>query len=91
MYTHRAVWAAIDSLARRRHLSLPQLARSAGLDQTALNPSKRLGADRKPRWPTTETLLKILMASDTSLGEFSEMVESIVAGEPEPPRRDLHP
>ena len=87
MCTHRALWAAIDILARRRKLSLPQLALAAGLDDTALNPSKRLGADGKPRWPTTETLLKVLRASGTSLGEFSEIVERIEPVEEDPNRR----
>ena len=91
MYTHRTLWAGIDLLARSRHLSLPQLALSAGLDQTALNPSKRIGADGKPRWPTTETLLKVLTASGTSLGEFSAMIETVTATEQDCPVQDLHP
>jgi len=91
MCTHRAVWAAIDTLGRRRKLSLPKLALSAGLDQTALNPSKRKEPDGKPRWPSTETLQKVLRACGTSLSEFSELVESIALAEQKQPNRDLHP
>ena len=91
MCTHKAVWAAIDSLAYRRKWSLPRLALSAGLDPTALNPSKRTGRDGKPHWPTIETLLKVLSACEMSLSEFSVIAETIAAAEAEPANRSLHP
>ena len=48
------VWAAIDALAERYSLSASGLAKRAGLDSTAFNKSKRLSADGRPRWPSTE-------------------------------------
>ena len=75
MYTHRQLWSAIDRLAARRGWSIGRLAVMAGLDATSLNPSKRLSLDAKPRWPSTETLSKLLSASDTSFSAFAELVD----------------
>jgi CheY-like chemotaxis protein len=75
MFTHQQVWDAIEALARGRGWSLSRLAVRAGLDPTALNRSKRAGFDGKPRWPSTETLAKLLSATDISLGEFCRLVE----------------
>lgn len=81
MYTHRQIWAAIDALADRRGWSIGRLAVTAGLDPTSLNPSKRLGIGAKPRWPSTETLCKLLSASNTSFSSFAEMVEEAASQE----------
>jgi hypothetical protein len=75
VYTHQQIWAAIDALADQRGWSVGRLAIKAGLDATALNPSKRRGIGAKPRWPSTETLCKLLSASDTSFSRFAEMVD----------------
>jgi hypothetical protein len=75
VFTHQQIWAAIDALAEQRGWSVGRLAVKAGLDATALNPSKRRGIGAKPRWPSTETLCKLLSASDTSFGRFAEMVD----------------
>ena len=68
--SHDKVWAAIDALAVRHSLSASGLARKAGLDSTAFNKSKRLSADGRPRWPSTESLSKIMDATGTTLWEF---------------------
>jgi phage repressor protein C with HTH and peptisase S24 domain len=70
MFTHDQVWHGIDRLARERGLSASGLARRAGLDPTTFNPSKRVTKQRKPRWPSTESLAKILNATETSLDTF---------------------
>src|SRR5690606_3403652 len=70
MFTHDQVWQGIDRLARERGLTASGLARRAGLDPTTFNPSKRVTKQRKPRWPSTESLAKILNATGTSLDEF---------------------
>jgi CheY-like chemotaxis protein len=75
MFTHQQVWDAIEALARARGWSLSRLAVRAGLDPTALNRSKRAGFDGKPRWPSTETLAKLLSATDITLGAFCRLVE----------------
>ena len=70
MLSHDRVWAAIDRLAARNELSASALAKSAGLDSTSFNKSKRTGNDGRPRWPSTESIAKILDATGASLDEF---------------------
>lgn len=70
MFTHDQVWHGIDRLARERGLTASGLARRAGLDPTTFNPSKRVTKQNKPRWPSTESLAKILTATETSLDAF---------------------
>lgn len=75
MLSHERVWAAIDALAERYSLSASGLAKRAGLDSTAFNKSKRASADGRPRWPSTESLAKIIEATNSSLDEFLGLVE----------------
>jgi phage repressor protein C with HTH and peptisase S24 domain len=75
MLSHERVWAAIDALAARYSLSASGLAKRAGLDSTAFNKSKRQSADGRPRWPSTESLAKIIDATESSLDEFFLLVE----------------
>ncbi len=73
--SHAQLWTAIDGLARREGLSVSALARRAGLDATSFNPSKRFGPGDppRPRWPSTESLTRILAATGVSLGEFATL------------------
>ena len=80
MLSHDRVWAAIDALAERHSLSASGLARRAGLDSTAFNKSKRLSADGRPRWPSTESLAKIIEATQSSLEELFELIEGRRSG-----------
>ncbi|MEO1330546.1 MAG: hypothetical protein AAFW46_12860 [Pseudomonadota bacterium] len=73
--THRKVWIAIDTIADRQELSPSALARIAGLDATAFNPSKRISKDGRLRWPSVETLAKVMSVSDTDFHRFAQMVE----------------
>lgn len=75
MLSHERVWAAIDALADRYSLSASGLAKRAGLDSTAFNKSKRQSSDGRPRWPSTESLAKIIDATHSSLDEFLSLVE----------------
>jgi phage repressor protein C with HTH and peptisase S24 domain len=70
MLTHRAIWDGIDALARRHGHSVSALAKLAGLDATAFNVSKRISKDGRERWPSTESLSKILDATGESFGSF---------------------
>jgi phage repressor protein C with HTH and peptisase S24 domain len=79
MLSHESVWTAIDALAERHSLSVSGLAKRAGLDSTAFNKSKRLSADGRPRWPSTESLAKIIDATNSSLDEFFELLRGQVA------------
>ena len=72
---HEDIWRGIDVLAARHGLTPSGLSRLAGLDATAFNKSKRFNAkDGKPRWPSTESLSKILEAVGESFDSFAEVV-----------------
>lgn len=71
MLSHSTIWDAIDTLASRHGLSPSGLARLAGLDSTAFNKSKRISKDGRERWPSTESISKILEATDESFTDFA--------------------
>jgi phage repressor protein C with HTH and peptisase S24 domain len=70
MLSHSRIWAAIDALAARHGFSASGLARRAGLDATTFNRSKRIGPDGRERWPSTESIAKILAATGSGIDEF---------------------
>ena len=70
MFSHDRIWAAIDALAERNRLSPSGLARRAGLDPTSFNKSKRQGVDGRQRWPSTESIAKVLDATGASIDEY---------------------
>jgi phage repressor protein C with HTH and peptisase S24 domain len=70
MLKHADIWEAIDRLAARHSLSASGLAKRAGLDATTFNRSKRSSRDGKLRWPSTESIAKILAATGSNLGEL---------------------
>jgi phage repressor protein C with HTH and peptisase S24 domain len=70
MLTHDRVWSAIDALAVRHGMSPSGLAKRAGLDPTTFNRSKRVGGDGRPRWPSTESIAKVLDATGEDLAGF---------------------
>lgn len=70
MLSHETIWNAIDRLAERNQMSASGLARRAGLDPTSFNKSKRLGPDGRERWPSTESLAKVLEATGATMEEF---------------------
>ena len=69
MLSHEQIWGALDRLAERHDLTPSGLARRAGLDPTSFNKSKRLSADGRLRWPSTESIAKVL---DAKLVEGSD-------------------
>jgi phage repressor protein C with HTH and peptisase S24 domain len=70
MLSHSAIWDAIDALARRHGFTPSGLAKVAGLDSTAFNPSKRMSKDGRGRWPSTESISKVLEATGESFDAF---------------------
>lgn len=75
MLSHGEIWGAIDRLALRYGLSPSGLARKAGLDPTTFNKSKRFAGDGRPRWPSTESISKILVATGARLDDFTTLLE----------------
>jgi phage repressor protein C with HTH and peptisase S24 domain len=71
---HGDVWRAIDTLAAENGLSPSGLAKKAGLDPTSFNLSKRRTADGRTRWPSTESLAKVLAATGAALEDFTALV-----------------
>jgi phage repressor protein C with HTH and peptisase S24 domain len=71
---HDEVWRAIDTLAAEHGLSPSGLARKAGLDPTSFNISKRRTGDGRFRWPSTESLSKVLQATGARLEDFTALV-----------------
>ena len=73
--THGQVWTALDRLAGRAGLSASGLARRAGLDPTTFNKSKRVAADGRERWPSTESVAKALAATNSSIESFVQLID----------------
>lgn len=71
---HEDVWRAIDTLAAENGLSASGLAKRSGLDATTFNPSKRRMPDGRNRWPSTESVAKVLEATGATLESFSSLV-----------------
>lgn len=70
MLSHRAIWDGIDALAQRHGHSVSALARLAGLDATAFNVSKRVSKDGRERWPSTESIAKVLEVTGETMEAF---------------------
>ena len=75
MLTHAQVWSAIDRLAARAGLSASGLARRAGLDPTTYKQTKRITAQGRARWPSTESIAKALVATSTPIEIFVGLIE----------------
>lgn len=71
---HEDIWRALDTLAAEYGLSASGLAKRSGLDPTTFNPSKRRMPDGRARWPSTESIAKVLDATGASLEAFTALV-----------------
>lgn len=80
MVTHLQIWRALDALALRHGTSPSGLAKLAGLDPTTFNKSKRGTANGKLRWPSTESLAKVLAATGASLEDFVALTSDDARG-----------
>ena len=72
--THAQVWTALDRLAERAGMSPSGLAKRSGLDPTTFNKSKRITADGRERWPSTESVAKALAATNSSIDTFVQLI-----------------
>jgi len=85
---HDDIWRALDTLAAEHGMSPSGLAKRSGLDATTFNPSKRRMPDGRARWPSTESLAKVLEATGASLETFTALVTgSRPMSSARPPRR----
>lgn len=73
--THSSLWTAIDNLAKIHGKSCSALAKGCGLDSTTFNPSKRVDKYGKPRWPSSQTISKILGKYNLTEAEFFRLGE----------------
>ena len=74
MFTHEQIWHGLDQLASAKGYSPSGLAKRAGLDPTSFNKSKRQSPEGKPRWPSTESLAKVLSVTDSTLADFTALI-----------------
>lgn len=74
MLTHPQVWGAVDRLAARYGYSPSGLAKKAGLDPTSFNRSKQITPEGRPRWPSTESIAKVLSATGATIDEFISLL-----------------
>ncbi|MEM9667817.1 MAG: helix-turn-helix transcriptional regulator [Pseudomonadota bacterium] len=72
---HGDIWHGIDKLAALHGLSPSGLAKLAGLDATAFNPSKRRGKDGRLRWPSTESVARALSAVGAGFDDLASLIE----------------
>jgi phage repressor protein C with HTH and peptisase S24 domain len=72
--THSQVWTALDRLAERAGMSPSGLAKRSGLDPTTFNKSKRVTAEGRERWPSTESVSKALAATNSSIDAFLQLI-----------------
>jgi len=74
MLRHADIWRAIDSLAAKYDMSASGLARHSGLDPTTFNKSKRITREGKRRWPSTESVSKVLESTGATMAEFIALI-----------------
>lgn len=82
MIKHAEVWAALDKVARINSMSPSGLARRSGLDPTTFNKSKRISANGKERWPSTESVSKVLRLVSMSFEDFAALANNALGQGP---------
>jgi phage repressor protein C with HTH and peptisase S24 domain len=86
---HADIWQAIDDLARDHGFTVSGLARRAGLDATTFNKSKRVSVEGRPRWPSLESVSKILDVTGVTPLDFFGYSASPESGSKRAPLRRL--
>ena len=71
---HYQIWHAIELFAHDHGMSCSGLAKRSGLDPTTFNKSKRASVFGQPRWPSTETISKILNATNSGPQDFFKYI-----------------
>lgn len=73
---HYQIWHAIELFAQDHGMSCSALAKRSGLDPTTFNKSKRASVFGQPRWPSTETISKILNATNAAPQDFFKYISN---------------
>lgn len=76
---HAAIWATIDEIAAGLDMSASGLAKRLELDSTSFNKSKR-DYRGSLRWPSTETIARILMLVGMTYEDFGQLVDEQMRG-----------
>ncbi len=76
---HTDVWYAMDTMAVKNSLSPSGMAVRCGMCATAFNKSKRENVNGKPRWPSMQSLVKVLNTIEQPMGYFADIMDTIVA------------
>ncbi|MCL2339198.1 MAG: hypothetical protein FWC51_04585 [Proteobacteria bacterium] len=74
--THNDIWGAIESFAHDHKMSCSGLARSAHLDPTTFNRSKRWSQYGQERWPSMQSISKILAATGADIDDFMKYLKN---------------
>lgn len=74
--THDDVWRAIEHFATEHGMSCSGLAKCSGLDPTTFNKSKRWSKEGQPRWPSTNSISKILASTGARIQDFTKFIDS---------------
>ena len=74
---YEQVWSAVDNLAKAQGLSPSGLAKKAGLDATTFNKSKRIRTDGKKRWPSLDSLNKVIEVSNITFENFIKLADTM--------------
>lgn len=72
--THDDIWKAIECFATEHKMSCSRLAKNSGLDPTTFNKSKRWSKEGQPRWPSTNSISKILSSTGTRIDDFTKFI-----------------
>ena len=67
---YETVWSAVDNLAESLGLTVSGLAKKSGLDSTTFNKSKRIRPDGNKRWPSLDSINKVLEYCNITFEEF---------------------
>jgi len=69
---HSEIWGAIDSFAMEHRMSCSGLARRGGLNPTTFSQSKRWSKYGQERWPSMQSISKILSATGAEFNDFAK-------------------
>ena len=75
---HYQIGHAIELFAKDHGMSCSGLARFSGLDPTTFNKSKRFSKYEQPRWPSTNSIAKIIDATGAQPQDFFKFITNEV-------------